>query len=331
MPFTNFCSENQWILKPHHCILCCCSCLQPQRVSILKNKQKAGPNIGKLIGRQKLDMKNLVVTWWNRCHISTQYWYNQWLLLKFKHWFFVECMFLCSFSRFHKVRTIFSRSRCSAKHPAEWGSEGWGVSRSHPQKCHSSFGQRHFSLHRMYLLNSFWLTFAVSTWTMVLFWWMRSQAQRVPARKQQVDATRATAGKDAKTHLTYIKTWIFIFPDVRMLFLILQEEPVGMKWTPQRVPNTRHQPMSAMVCRFVLCMSADCLILLVAFLKWLPAALFRNGICRRSPLRTAWRQGCEAANQTECHTRRWEETSHFCYMSLTRMRRKHWSGLTHLE
>lgn len=37
-----------------------------------------------------------------------------------------------------------------------------------------------------------------------------------------------------------------------------------MKWTPQRVPNTRHQPMSAMVCRFVLCMSADCLILLVA-------------------------------------------------------------------
>ncbi|XP_056897398.1 uncharacterized protein troap isoform X1 [Takifugu flavidus] len=41
-------------------------------------------------------------------------------------------------------------------------------------------------------------------------------AQRVPARKQQVEATRATA------------------------------EPVGLKWTPQRVPNTRHQPMSAM-------------------------------------------------------------------------------------
>lgn len=234
-------------------------------------------------------------------------------------------MFLCSFSRFHEVRTIFSRSRCSAKHPAEWGTEGWGVSRSHPQKCHSSFRQRHFSLHRMYQLNSFWLTFAVSTWTMVLFWWMCSQAQRVPARKQQVEATRATAGKDAKTHLTYIKTQIFIFPDVRMLFLF-SEEPVGLKWTPQRVPNTRHQPMSAMVCRFVLCMSADCLILLVAFLKWLPAALFRNGICRRSPLRTAWLQGCEAAKQTECHTRRWEETSRFCYMSLTRIRRKHWSG-----
>lgn len=157
--------------------------------------------------------------------ISTQYWYNRWLLLKFKHWSFIECKFLCSFCRFHKVRTIFSRFCCSAKHPAEWGSEGWGVSRSHPPKCHSSFRQRHFSLHRMYQLNSFWLTFAVSTWTMVLFWWMCSQAQRVPARKQQVEATRATAGKDAKTHLSYTKTWIHIFPDVGMLFLFSKKSP----------------------------------------------------------------------------------------------------------
>lgn len=116
------------------------------------------------------------------------------------------------------------------------------------------------------------------------------------------------------------------FPWCQNVVLILQEEPMGIKWTPQRVPNTRHQPMSAVVCRFVLCMSADCLILLVAFLKWLPAALFRNGICRRSPLRTTWLQGCEAAKQPECHTMRWEETSRLCYMSLTRMRRKHWSS-----
>lgn len=57
--------------KHHHCIFCCCSCLQPQRVSILKNKQKAGPNVGKLIGGEKLDMKNLVATQWNRCHKLT--------------------------------------------------------------------------------------------------------------------------------------------------------------------------------------------------------------------------------------------------------------------
>lgn len=116
LPFNNF-SSLQCIVRNGLCILCCCSCLQPQRVSILKNKQKPGPTAGKHIIRKK-QMVILPVSWWKQSHVLAHY------ISRISGFCSNSLSGLAFSPRFHKVRSIFSRPRCSSKHPAERGNKG---------------------------------------------------------------------------------------------------------------------------------------------------------------------------------------------------------------
>lgn len=89
-----------------------------------------------------------------------------------------------------------------------------------------------------------------------LLWCFLSQAQRVPVRKNRAEPT---GGGKKQNHCYLMKPNASLslcpFPwrDAAVLSSApaLKETPLK-KWTPQRVPVTRHQPMSAMVSKHVL-------------------------------------------------------------------------------
>lgn len=154
--------------------------------------------------------------------------------------------------------TVHSGPRCASKHPAERGSEGW---RCNSQKLHPSLRQRHFSLHRMSQSGSvfaqlfpFLLEFCSWLGECVL---RLRESYFVNNRWRQPKAQRV---KTEELSQLFPVRESLLAPDVRILCSFPAadvKEAAGAKWTPQRVPVSRHQPISAMVCRLRVYVSAS--------------------------------------------------------------------------
>lgn len=174
-----------------------------------------------------------------------------------------------------------------------------------------------------------WWTFPISAWILFLVWSLCSQAQRVHARKQQGKATKGPAGKDLRIILTYHETWISLLCDMRILVSFSTagvKEPVSMKWTPQRVPNTRNQPMSAMVCRIRVSMSADWSFRFVSIFKVTSRCSFQKWHLSKQPSPfciTPGLQSCKTKLKLHQEVRR----NHSAPLWHARgANRKHWSS-----
>lgn len=135
----------------------------------------------------------------------------------------------------------------------------------------------------------------------------------MPTRKHHTEATGGPASEMQKHCSCYLMTLNaslslcpLILIDMAVLFSAGELKEASLKkWTPQRVRNTRRQPMSAMVSICVLYFHTLLVHTVFHGQYYLGMLLFsRNGVCRHNRHRTAAHLVCRAANQTYSRAKR---------------------------
>lgn len=173
-----------------------------------------------------------------------------WIKKSFCKW--IKSLLLSS--RVHEVRAVLSRPHCSAVYPPEWGRESWRFSGCHTSKHCSPVWQSHFSLHRIFTWNHYCF---LSVLLLVhlcfhLVWFFIAQAQRVPARKQHMEAHGGPTGQLQNCCSVVFWNQAPVFFNLTLAVMSSAVELKETKWTPQRVRSTRRHPMSAMVSKCVM-------------------------------------------------------------------------------
>lgn len=167
----------------------------------------------------------------------------------------------CLYHRTNEVSAVLTRPRCSAEYPSERGRKGCGC---HIQNFSVSTWQKHLNLYCMNTVNLMaWLPLSIVMWLMYLWKYLFVVIFVYIFRLREFLLRKAVQFRPV---VLWVRRRVVIFkqlmqPNLFVLFSLawrgsfslfpwaaVLKETVQTKWTPQKVRNTKHQPMSAMVC-----------------------------------------------------------------------------------